>query len=185
MLLDHSCLRQFDPVEYQGQAHQDRFVLHMMAGRSGRYWEIGGAEPKTINNSWALEQLGWVGISLDKDSVNAPAWAAIRKNPLIIADATTYDYPREVRVDYLQVDIDPPENTFKALCRALSSGTRFSIITFETDAYRDLRFVVPSRDLLHKQGYLLLKADVLSCYGPFEDWWVDPDAIDPNRFQTF
>lgn len=185
MILDHSCLRQFDPVEYQGQAHQDRFVLHMMAGKVGRYLEIGAAEPKTINNSWALEQLGWTGFSLDKDSSNVGEWRRTRKNPLIVTDATSYNYPRESRIDYLQVDIDPPENTFRALCRALASGTRFSLITFETDAYRDPRFVVPSRDLLQKEGYRLVRPDVLSCYGPFEDWWVDPEVIDSNRLQTF
>jgi len=185
MSANHGRLRKFDPVEYQGQAHQDRFVLHMMNGRTGEYLEIGASHPRIISNTWALEQCGWSGVSLEIDPCNAEVWKQTRKNSLLIVDATIFNYQTKARVDYLQLDIDPPENTFKALLSVMRTGTRFSVITYETDAYRDSRFVAPSRSLLQGLGYALVRKDVLSDYGPFEDWYVDPTVVDVGRIDSF
>lgn len=183
--MSHSRTRTKDVVTYNGQAHQDRFVLHMMAGKVGSYLEIGASHPSIISNTDALEKSGWTGLSIELDPCNLAVWQATRKQPLVIADATTFSYPERDRIDYLQLDIDPAPNTFKALQKVLETKTRFSIITYETDAYRDDRFVKPSRELLLGLGYTLLCQDVLSIYGPFEDWYVDASIIDVSRLITF
>jgi len=156
------------------QAGQDKFVLDRI-GKNGTYLEIGSAFPIAFNNTYLLEQNGWGGISIDFDAKYLSEWEACRKNPLIIADALTYNYPNVDRYDYLQLDIDPTENTFTLLQRLLKEyKTRYSIITFETDAYLDNRFVEPSRKLLSENGYKLEVADVYcEGYGIFEDWYID------------
>ena len=167
------------------QERQDDFVVHMMNGKIGEYLEIGASHPIDINNTFLLEQLGWTGLSIDISDSCANIWKEKRKNPLVIADALIYDYPKKERIDYLQLDVDPSEVTYNALLQVLKSGTRFSIITFETDAYADKRFVMPSRNILQKEGYTLIKPDVLCGFGPFEDWYIDESVIDVNLFKTF
>lgn len=167
------------------QARQDDFVIHMMNGKIGEYLEIGASHPIDISNTYALEQLGWTGLSIDISDSCKQIWSEKRKNPLIIADALTFDYPKKKRIDYLQVDVDPSETSFKALQRVLESKTRFSIITFETDSYSNTNFVMPSRNLLQKEGYTLIYPDVLCGFGPFEDWYIDESVINAELFKTF
>lgn len=167
------------------QEKQDEFVIHMMNGKVGEYLEVGASHPIDINNTFLLEQHGWTGLSIDIDDSCRNIWAEKRKNPLIIADALNFDYPQKERIDYLQIDVDPSETSFKALLQVLKSKTRFSIITYETDAYADNRFVQPSRQLLQSEGYKLIKADVMCGFGPFEDWYIDPLVIDAKLINTF
>jgi hypothetical protein len=159
------------------QAGQDKFVLDRI-GTKGTYLEIGASHPVYINNTYLLELNGWNGLSIDIDDSNKVAWYECRNNPLIIADAITYNYNDVERIDYLQLDIEPTENTFACLQHILkTTKTRFSIITFETDAYLDLRFVKPSRDILQDLGYELIKPDVQCEFGAFEDWYIDKTIL--------
>jgi hypothetical protein len=167
------------------QARQDDFVIHMMNGKVGEYLEIGASHPIDISNTYALEQLGWTGLSIDISNECEQIWKEKRKNPLVIADALTFIYPAKKRIDYLQIDVDPSEVSYKALQQVLKSKTRFSIITYETDAYMDKRFILPSRELLLNQGYTLIAPDVLCGFGPFEDWYIDESVIDAELFKTF
>ena len=167
------------------QARQDDFVIHMMNGKLGEYLEIGASHPIDISNTFALEQLGWTGLSIDISDSCKQVWEEKRINPLIIADALTFDYPKKKRIDYLQVDVDPSETSFKALQQVLKSKTRFSIITFETDSYTNSNFVMPSRNLMQKEGYTLIYPDVLCGFGPFEDWYIDESVINAELFKTF
>jgi hypothetical protein len=167
------------------QERQDDFVVHMMNGKIGEYLEIGASHPIDISNTYLLEQLGWTGLSIDISDQCYNIWAEKRNNPLVIADALTYDYQKKERIDYLQLDVDPSETTFKALLQVLKSGTRFSIITYETDSYADKRFVMPSRNILQSEGYTLIKPDVLCGFGPFEDWYIDESVINAELFKTF
>jgi hypothetical protein len=155
------------------QAGQDKFVLDRI-GSNGTYLEIGAAYPIVYNNTYLLELNGWSGLSIDFEPMYLEQWK-VRKNPIVIADALTYDYPNVDRYDYLQLDIDPTEKTFALLQKLLKEyKTRYSIITFETDAYLDSRFVEPSRKLLNDYGYKLERADVIcEGYGAFEDWYID------------
>ena len=112
------------------QARQDEFVIHMMNGKIGEYLEIGASHPIDISNTFALEKIGWTGLSIDISDSCKQVWEEKRINPLVIADALTFDYPKKKRIDYLQLDVDPSEVTFKALLQVLKSKTIFSIITF-------------------------------------------------------
>ena len=156
------------------QAGQDKFVLDII-GANGTYLEIGAAYPIVYNNTYLLELNGWTGLSIDFEPSYLEQWQQHRKNPIVIADALTYNYPNVDRYDYLQLDIDPTEKTFALLQRLLKEyKTRYSIITFETDAYLDNRFVEPSRKLLNDYGYKLEIADVIcEGHGAFEDWYID------------
>lgn len=155
------------------QAGQDKWVLDKI-GANGTYLEIGASHPVHINNTYLLEQNGWKGLSIDIDNSNLNHWYNYRTNPLIIADALTFDYHDVNRIDYLQLDIEPSENTYNCLLRILNTTkTRFSVITYETDAYIDDRFVKPSREILQSLGYELAVPDVMSDFGPFEDWYID------------
>jgi len=167
------------------QARQDDFVIHMMNGKIGEYLEIGASHPIDISNTFALEKLGWIGLSIDISDSCKQVWEEKRINPLVIADALTFEYPKKKRIDYLQVDVDPSEISFKALQQVLKSGTRFSIITFETDSYTNSNFVMPSRNLMQKEGYTLIYPDVLCGFGPFEDWYIDESVINSQLFKTF
>ena len=167
------------------QARQDEFVIHMMNGKIGEYLEIGANHPIDISNTFALEQLGWTGLSIDISDSCKQVWEEKRINPLVIADALTFDYPKKKRIDYLQVDVDPSETSFKALLQVLKSKTRFSIITFETDSYTNSNFVMPSRNILQSEGYKLIYPDVICAFGPFEDWYIDESVINAEIFKTF
>lgn len=165
------------------QARQDDFVLHLI-DKPGTYLEIGASHPISINNTYALEQRGWSGLSLDIEASNLHEWNQHRQNPLIIADAITYEYEAK-HYDYLQLDIDPPANTFKALQRIFECGVTFSILTYETDAYSDSSFVEPSRELITSKGYVLAFKDIESAFGPFEDWYINPKTIDKNKLKSW
>ena len=153
---------------------QDDFVLHMMAGKAGQYLEIGANHPIMGNNTYLLEQNGWYGISIDIDASHATEWKASRRNELMITDALKLNFIDASRIDYLQLDIEPAQQTMQCLINMLATGCRFSIITFEHDAYNgndDIRLF--SRQLLEDNGYILAVPDVLSDFGPYEDWWID------------
>lgn len=165
------------------QARQDDFVLHLI-DYPGTYLEIGASHPISINNTYALEQRGWTGLSLDIEASNLPAWNEHRKNPLIITDAIQYKYEAK-HYDYLQLDIDPPVNTFMALQRVFECGVTFSILTYETDAYSDSSFVEPSRELITSKGYVLAFKDILCPFGAFEDWYINPKFVDASKLKTW
>ena len=85
----------------------------------------------------------------------------------------------------MQLDIEPPINTYKALLQVLESDIDFGIITYETDAYFDYTFVQPSRKLLKDAGYTLLIPDVQCSFGAFEDWYINEKYIDKELIKTF
>lgn len=176
-------------------AGQDLFVLNMhQHKKNGFYIEIGAAYPIRTSNTILLE-LGydWSGISFEilPDFVNA--FNSQRKNQCIQADATQFDYlqlfkSRNVpqRIDYLQVDIEPAENTLTALKQLPLNDYRFSVITFEHDRYLAGDSVMnESRALLESFGYKLVARNVMVKGKDFEDWWVDPLAIDEEIFKKF
>ena len=168
------------------QANQDVFVFHMTNHKVGTYLEIGASHPVYINNTYLLEENGWSGISIDIDNQNESVWKEKRKNPLIIADALTFDYSTLGKYyDYLQLDIEPSVNTFNALLKILEAKIDFGIITFETDAYLDTTYVEPSRKILQDLGYTLAIANIQSPFGAFEDWYINEKYIDNKLLNTY
>ena len=171
------------------EVRQDEFVCHMTEGKIGTYLEIGAWKPVITNNTYLLEQNGWTGVSFDISTEYESAWKDQRKNPLIIANALTYDFKEMLsntpHIDYLQLDIEPPKNTFEMLEKILQLKTTYSVITYETDAYVDSTYVKPSRDILQSKGYILAVSDVLCKGGPFEDWYINPEYVDVKLLQTW
>ncbi|MGL4767880.1 MAG: hypothetical protein ACRCV6_07360 [Formosimonas sp.] len=155
--------------------------------------------PVNNNNSYLLHsQFGWTGASIEIDPAHFYAWSQQRPNSrLIIADALALDYHEAMRVwygeqlqiDYLQLDIDPSLNTLNVLKKLPLDDYRFSVITFETDAYAgDFTARDESRAILTSYGYELVCPNVGVLFPPisnelipFEDWWVDPRVVHPEK----
>lgn len=171
------------------QARQDEFVVGVLDGkRDGIYADIGAGDPEAISNTITLErEFGWNGILCDIDT--APKLRKHRKAKLIYGDFFAVEWSKAFalaaptgRVDYLSLDLEPPELTLLALTALPLATTRFSVATIEHDAYRNngnIRYAM--RGLMKAYGYELVAADVgVKCGAtsvPFEDWWIDPTYI--------
>lgn len=166
------------------QAHQDKFALDV-AGQRGTYIEIGGHLPRRRSNTYNLEvSCNWRGFSVEFDTQYKSEWDSCpqRKNPIYWGDALKFNYKNALEdlgfpmhINYLSVDIEPPENTFKALQKVISDGVSFDVITFEHDRYQckedyhtiacdyliPLGYKVAVYDVWHKQPTRL-----------FETWFV-------------
>lgn len=170
------------------QSYQDLFVLMATKGKTyGTYLEIGSDDPYINSNTALLEtKFKWQGVSIDikEDQVNK--FKNQRNNHVYCYDARHVDYanllsesnfPKEI--DYLQVDCEPPEITFEILKKIPFDQYKFSVITFEHDAYKgNYTIRDQSREFLKSKGYELLVGDVSpSRKYSYEDWWVHPDLI--------
>ena len=186
------------------QAWQDIFVLSMLDGRTnGRYLEVGANYPLSNNNTALLGlAYNWQGVSIEFDPTFFGNWLKDRADhTLVLADALALDYAKALpawfgedtqRIDYLQLDIDPSYNTLQVLKKLPLERYRFSVITFETDAYSgDFRARAESREILYRHGYELVARDVSVLFPPvspdpipFEDWWVDPQVVSREKIRT-
>jgi SAM-dependent methyltransferase len=184
-------------IEFRSQAGQDRFIHNLaVVGEkltAGTFLDVGCSDPVALSNSYVLEQIGWRGLLLDCAPELAEPIARLRKSPFVCGDAKTIDWQRELSaagltgpIDYLSFDVD--YDGLAALKHFLAAGVRFRYATIEHDAYRfgdETR--VKMRKMLTDLGYELLCPDV-ECQGlVFEDWWVDPAAVDmtlAERYRT-
>jgi hypothetical protein len=169
------------------QAGQDDFVIKTLEGKkSGVYVEIGAYHSIDISNTYMLEKdYGWTGVSFEIDPYRVEEFNSNRTNKCYLADARIYDYealfdrlnlPKQI--DYLQVDIEPAENSLMALLRLPLEKYRFSVITFEHDLYADknnINIKNKQKEILSGLGYILVKENVTCNHPdlPFEDWWID------------
>ena len=178
------------------QAGQDKFIQTILKNKKmGKYIEIGAFDPIQISNTYILEkEFKWTGFSLDIEEKYQKKFNKIKKNKCFLADGRKFKYHDEIkriwgdikRVDYLQVDCEPAEISYKCLCALPLDKIRFSVITFETDYYAsggNIRKL--SREKLLKYGYKLVAADVCNEGNPFEDWYVDPDYIDKSILKKY
>ena len=177
------------------QAMQDMFVLTMLDGKkNGVYVEVGGDQPKVINNSYLLEtEFDWSGVSFELDEDKVEYFNSIRKNKCVCADATDYDYeslfnernyPKQI--DYLQLDIDPAEGTLEAMKKLPFSDYRFSVITYETDVYSSGPDIQDEEiAFLKERGYQLVVRNVKNENNPFEDWWIDPNIVSEEIWKPY
>lgn len=189
-----------------GEALQDSFVLSVLNGKeSGFYLEIGSSYPQKGNNTFLLETTyKWGGLSIENDALLVEQFKASRRNEVLLGDATKLDYEFELKsrnfplqIDYLQLDIDPPQNTLLALKKLPLKMFRFSVITFEHDLYACEKNLTIKRDaakILTENGYVCVVSNlqtipkVESCDGewkPFEDWWIDGKLLQNYNFGVF
>lgn len=128
------------------------------------------------------------------------SWKTVRpRTQFFQSDAMTFDYSTlGSRCDYLQIDIDPPANNLALLDKILPH-TRFSVITFEHDAWdhssQSAHARIQSRKILRDHGYEMVISDATVPPGHgigighepinFEDWWVDPNSIDAGIIKLY
>lgn len=170
------------------QSLQDIFVLGATRDMADPKWylEIGSAEPFYHNNTALLEtQFGWKGISIEVNGAKVSDFAQHRRNPVLCQDALTVDYESMLAkqgapldIGYLQVDCDPPENSFRILTQLPWATRRFAAITFEHDYYADTTVRERSRAFLRGHGYELIAGNIaFDDKHSYEDWWVHPDLV--------
>lgn len=180
------------------QCLQDMFVLYCLNGKeNGTYLEIGSAFPYHGNNTALLEHtFNWKGIGVENEKKKYDELIYYRKNPIVFGDATFIDYDRAIKkylpnvtnIDFLQIDIEPPDITYQALLAIPFDKYKFAVITYEHDDYTDITqsYRQKSREYLISKGYYLAVPDVSPIDGfSFEDWWVHPDLVDINRVKNF
>ena len=193
--LRHQFVGSEDIENNYSQAFQDMFVLSMLDGKkNGTYVEIGGDHPVVINNSYLLEtQFGWRGVSFEIIQTAVNFYNSLRKNSCLCENATTVDYRKifednnfPKQIDYLQVDIEPAQQTLNALLQLPHDDYRFSVITYESDVYRDgLDCQEEAMRFLESYGYKLVVKNVANEGNPYEDWYVDPLVVDDKIISKF
>jgi len=175
-------------AETHSQAYQDIFILTVLNGkRNSEYFEIGCNVPDYTNNTYLLaKNFNWNGISIDFLHHMGPAWRSMRpNNRFVCCDALNVNYSNLIgesrTIDYLQLDIEPCENTYTALTKIPHDKYRFSVISFETDFYQGgnaKQVRERSRKYLSDLGYTLIIPDVIvDGTNPYEDWWVDLSLV--------
>lgn len=178
------------------ESYQDMFVLSMHNGkREGTYLEIGAGNAEYGNNTCLLERnFDWTGISIELDRDLASAFSSSRSNPCVVRDATTINYETFIAsifdgntIDYLQIDCDPADVTYKILLNIPFDKFRFGVITYEHDHYTDptKNYREKSRKLLQSYGYVLVAGNISpdDKERPYEDWWVHPELVNTNNLE--
>jgi len=172
--------------------YQDFFVLSVLSSKTnGFYLEIGSSYPIQDNNTFLLENnFKWSGISIDNRHDAVEQFNQVRKNKCICADATSIDFDKLLEnfshIDYLQLDIDPPRNTFKVLQNIDFSKISFSVITYEHDFYSGgILEREESRKILKSHGYTMVIEDVKHGDVIFEDWYINEKYMPNDNWKKF
>ena len=176
-------------IASNSQVGQDLFAKSI--AQRATFLDIGAGDPVRISNTKALEDLGWTGILCDIE--HNERLRTERKAHGVYGDffaqdwkAILHDFAPDGRIGYLSLDLEPPGLTLLALCGLPLDQVRFDCITVEHDLYRGNRGIRSAmRGILHDAGYELVAPDVcVSVNGknlPFEDWWVDPFAVEATN----
>jgi len=175
------------------QVCQDLFVLAALDGKkNGTYLEIGAAHSFKNSNTALLEKFGWNGVGVEYKPELAETHKLERRNKVLCTNALEINYEKLLKdnfnedvIDYLQIDIEPSNNTFEALLLIPFDKYKFRVITYEHDHYVDMtrKYRDKSRRYLRSMGYTLVFNDVAPTEGcSFEDWWVHKDLIDGSIF---
>jgi hypothetical protein len=175
--------------------YQDLFVLSVLGKKKkGTYLEIGAGSYLYGNNSYLLEKsFNWSGVSIDIKKEEEDNFRRHRSNPYICCDATAIDYTALIRehrlgahIDFLQLDIDPPSNTFKAFQKIPFQDLKFSVVTYEHDVYRGAKKErAESREVLKSLGYVRVMSDVMHDHVAFEDWYINEEYMPNETWKEF
>jgi hypothetical protein len=181
---------------YNGQVHQDEFVLKILKEkRDGYFIELGSSGPIVMNNTYLLETAyNWKGIMVDIKDDFLLDYKNHRPNSIhIINDASQIDYMNlfethhvPLEIDYLQIDLEVGDDstikTLEKLDAEIFDNYKFATVTFEHDTYAvpewDTR--IRSRNIFKNRGYVCVFEDINIDNKPFEDWYVHPDLVDMN-----
>ena len=184
-------------IESYSQCAQDIFVFNILRKQKGNFLDLGCNLPKKINNTYLLELNGWNGVSLDiVDYSNE--WK-VRNNKFINIDCFSVDYKSLLPtyydnkvIDYLSLDMEKVGERYKLLEKVLNTDYVFKVITIEHDSHLGDDFIsnekIPQRELLLKNGYILLCSDVSQKQHPdlfYEDWWVNPNFFTEEELKKW
>ena len=179
------------------QCGQDLFVFNLLKIKNGTFLDLGCYLPKNINNTFLLEQNGWVGISLDINDYSNQ-WS-VRKNKFIKCNCLEQDYNLLLSqnyesnvIDYLTLDMEVLGDRYKLLDIVLKTNYEFKVITIEHDShlgmYNVINEKIPQRELLEKMGYILVCGDVSHKDFPndfYEDWWVNKKYVTEEMYKPW
>ena len=157
-------------MELYSQLGQDRLILnYLKKKKNGTFVDIGCGFPKHINNTYLLEtEFDWDGVSVDLimyTEQDGLTWNDCRKTKLVLNDALTINYSSlfkesnlPINIDYLSMDLEPPDLSLECLFKIPFDEYQFNIITFEVDNNRegDENRINKSREFLTSKGYTLI-----------------------------
>lgn len=170
--------------------------------KGGYYVEAGAYHWQAGSNTYALENLyDWKGVSLEIVPQYCDDFNKSRSNPCLAEDAAKFDYlgyftknnfPKQI--DFLQIDVESnpgfdgrPVDSHKDLnlhvLLALPLTTyRFSVIAIE---HMDMLGQY-NEELKRTQRYILesLGYSLVVRY-PNEDFWVDPNIVDYQKYKKY
>lgn len=182
-----------EQIEWTAQLGQDRFVAMLLEEkRDGTFFDIGAGDPKRISNTFVLERrFGWRGVLCDIGTCGALSIERGAGN-IVHGDALTLDVgssfamlQKDGWVDFLSLDLEPPELTFLMLMRIMSDPkVRFRVACVEHDEYRDGESGKHRRDamraIMERRGYILVRylGSVMDDGQRImiEDWWIHSEA---------
>lgn len=172
------------------QSFQESFVINANKEKmNGFYVEIGSNHPSLYSNTFILESVfNWNGVAFELASSLVDLYNFHRRNRSIAADATSFDFRQLFQelqlpnnMEYLQLDIEPAENTFMSLKRIPLNEYRFAVITFEHDLYsnpNNIHIQTQAYELLSSYEYVRVVKNICSNGKPYEDWYVHPQLVD-------
>jgi hypothetical protein len=182
-------------MNFYSQIGQDRLVLKYLKNKkNGTFVDIGCGFPKHINNTYTLEsELGWSGVSIDLllySEEDGSTWDICRSTKIILHDALTLNYSELFKqnnlpnnIDYLSIDLEPPDLSLNCLYKIPFDEYSFNIITFEVDKNRegDIDRIEKSRELLLLNGYTLIGS---ICSGQ-DDVYIHNSLMDSIKDMNF
>jgi hypothetical protein len=169
----------------QSQLGQDRFVIMALEGKTcGTFVDIGAGQPWHLSNTIALQfALGWNGVLCDIEWEDA--LKKQRKPSMVFGDAFRVKWLKvfqalaiDGRIDFLSLDLEPPELTEKMLDQLPLDAVRFSVACIEHDSYRGPDG--PDRQDRMRRRMADLGYELIAQID-HDDWWVDPAAVDVKR----
>jgi len=181
-------------MDFYSQIGQDRLVLKYLKNKkNGTFVDIGCGFPKYINNTYILEnEFDWSGISIDLlmyTEQDGLSWNDCRKTKLIVNNALSINYSTlfkennlPINIDYLSMDLEPPDLSLECLFKIPFDEYNFNIITFEVDKNRegDENRINQSRKFLTSKGYTLIGS---LCGGQDDVYLYNPLIKLINEFQ--
>jgi hypothetical protein len=172
------------------QVWQDIFALVVNdAKQDGTFIEIGGGQPRIGNNTWLLEEkFNWRGLSIEIDPTLTVMWDEDPRSntKMYKEDALTFDYVKAVdelglprHLDYLSLDLEPPEITLDCLRNFPLDQISFNCITYEHDAYRQWGDIFAHRNIFLDHGYVLVGSNLKNCGCVMEEWFIH-ESVDSS-----
>lgn len=180
----------------RGQAAQDLFAAEVLGWRNSTFVDLGAGDPVQYSNTYELERrLGWCGILADIATEAALREKRSTDNE-VFGNALSQDVMTSIvelaksdgEIGFLSLDLEPPEMTLSCLLAIPFESVRFHVICCEHDLYRRSPSIKAAmQGILQWYGYVRVADNVRMLAKtsnglelvPVEDWWIQPDLVDP------